>query len=139
MVLTTWLRIATLFGAFAIRMPASGFPASRPDRTQARDTTQPTATATPPRHQETVSIRTSVRVFNLFWVVPPGGLEPPTVGLKVRCSAIELEGLAIPLLLWNSPPQHSAASQQNHRNLLKHRSFSDRSSGFQEASESPPR
>ena len=25
-------------------------------------------------------------------VVPPGGLEPPTVGLKVRCSAIELEG-----------------------------------------------
>lgn len=24
--------------------------------------------------------------------VPPGGLEPPTVGLKVRCSAIELEG-----------------------------------------------
>ena len=26
--------------------------------------------------------------------VPPGGLEPPTVGLKVRCSAIELEGRA---------------------------------------------
>ena len=24
--------------------------------------------------------------------MPPGGLEPPTVGLKVRCSAIELEG-----------------------------------------------
>ena len=25
--------------------------------------------------------------------VPPGGLEPPTNGLKVHCSAIELEGL----------------------------------------------
>ena len=27
--------------------------------------------------------------------MPPGGLEPPTVGLKVRCSAIELGGQAL--------------------------------------------
>ena len=30
--------------------------------------------------------------IDLGFRVPPGGLEPPTVGLKVRCSAIELGG-----------------------------------------------
>ena len=30
-----------------------------------------------------------------FRVVTPLGLEPRTSGLKVRCSAIELEGLAV--------------------------------------------
>src|SRR5207302_4448596 len=78
--------------------------------------------------------------------VPPGGLEPPTVGLKVRCSAIELGGQALTSLRdAGGVPQQSdsmaAARESSGSNPLFQRipCFSDAACGRHESSASHDR